>query len=48
MRSAYAGYAATADSLREKSERRLVTLTFASWNRISDWLRQVDGLREVA
>jgi hypothetical protein len=39
---------ATADSLREKGERRLVTLTFASWNRIREGLRRLDALRRVA
>ena len=24
---------------------KLVTLTFASWNRVGEWLRHVDGLR---
>ena len=39
-------YAKTpADSLREEPERTLVTLTFASWNQIHRWLRQVVGLR---
>ena len=27
---------------------RVVTLNFASWNHVSDWLRQIDGLRCVA
>ena len=29
-------------------ERRLVSLNFASWNRIDAWLRRLDGLRSVA
>jgi hypothetical protein len=33
---------------RPKGERRLVSQNFASWNRISDWLRQLDGLRSAA
>lgn len=28
--------------------RRLVTLTFASWNQLDAWLRQIDVLRWVA
>jgi hypothetical protein len=27
-------------------KRRLVTLTFASWNPIGEWLRLLDALRE--
>ena len=26
----------------------LVSLTFASWNRIAEWLRRLDGLRRAA
>jgi hypothetical protein len=26
----------------------MVTLTFASWNRIREWLRRLDALRRVA
>jgi hypothetical protein len=26
----------------------MVTLTFASWNQIASWLRQLGGLREAA
>ena len=29
-------------------ERRLVTLNFASWNRVVPWLRAVDELRRAA
>jgi hypothetical protein len=36
------------DSLREKRERRLVSRIFTSWNQLGEWLRQVDGLRDVA
>ena len=39
---------ATADSLPEKPERRLVTLTFTSWNQLDQWLRQVEELRRAA
>jgi len=27
---------------------RVVTLTFASWNRVAELLRRIDGLRQVA
>jgi hypothetical protein len=40
--------AAMADSLRTEPERRLVSLAFASWNRIREWLRRLDALRCVA
>jgi hypothetical protein len=30
------------------SERRLKTLTFASWNQIHGWLRRLEGLRGAA
>ena len=30
---------------RPPYERRLVSLTFASWNQLDGWLRQIDGLR---
>ncbi len=46
VKSAYTK--ASADSLREESERRLVSLNFASWNLISDWLRRLGALRAVA
>src|SRR5437870_3374504 len=36
---------ASADSLACIHERRLVTLTFASWNPLRSWLRQLDSLR---
>ena len=36
---------ATTDSLREKLDRRLVSVNFASWNQLNGWLRQVDGRR---
>jgi hypothetical protein len=29
-------------------EIRIVTLTFASWNRVGEWLRHVEGLRRMA
>jgi hypothetical protein len=29
-------------------ERRLVTLTFASWNQIGEWLRPLEAVRRVA
>jgi hypothetical protein len=29
-------------------ERRLVTLTFASWNQLDGWLRRVEELRRAA
>jgi hypothetical protein len=32
----------------EKSLRKEVTLTFASWNHIRDWVRRVDALRRAA
>ena len=28
--------------------RKVVTQTFASWNRIADWLRRLDGFRRAA
>jgi hypothetical protein len=31
-----------------KRERRLVTLTFASWNQIGEWLRRIKALRQAA
>jgi len=31
-----------------KGERRLVSLTFASWNQIGAWLRRLEGLRDAA
>ena len=38
---------AKADNLRPEPERRLVTLTFASWNQIAAWLLALDRLRQV-
>ena len=32
----------------ESAEESLVTLTFASWNQMASWLRQIDELRDVA
>ena len=32
----------------ETADERVVTLTFASWNQIGGWLRQIDGLRHAA
>jgi hypothetical protein len=46
VRSAFA-LRASADSLRERPERKLVTLTFASWNRIAPWLRRLNTLLNV-
>ncbi len=48
--SAYASrfFSATADSLREKRERRLVSRIFASWNHLNEWLRQIERLRRAA
>jgi len=40
-----------ADAVRgeaNRAKRRLVRLTFASWNRVLEWLRQVDGFRQAA
>jgi hypothetical protein len=31
-----------------KRERRLVSLTFASWNQIREWLRRLDAIQRVA
>jgi hypothetical protein len=39
---------ASADSLRENQERRLVTLNFTSWNRIAEWLRRLHALNAAA
>ncbi len=39
---------APADSLREQTERRLVTQIFTSWNQIAGWLRRLAGLRDAA
>ena len=33
---------------RPKGERRLVSLDFASWNRISVFLARLDGVRRAA
>ena len=46
VRSAFAK--ATADSLRENGERRLVTRIFASWNQINGWLLGLQALEAVA
>jgi len=35
-------------SLREKSERRLVSRIFTSWNHIAAWLRGLQALKAVA
>jgi hypothetical protein len=32
----------------DPKEVEAVTLTFASWNRIREWLRRLDALRRVA
>jgi len=32
----------------QRNEVELVSQTFASWNRISEWLRRLDGLRKAA
>jgi hypothetical protein len=32
----------------QSAEESLVTLTFASWNRIGEWLRRLEQLRKVA
>jgi hypothetical protein len=32
----------------ESAEERMVSQTFASWNRIADWLRRLNGLRSAA
>ena len=32
----------------ERTDENVVSQTFAIWNRISDWLRQLDGLRIAA
>jgi hypothetical protein len=31
-----------------RNKRRLVTLTFASWNQVGEWLRRLESLRQVA
>ena len=36
-----------ADKLLNAIERRL-TLKFASWNRVAEWLRRLETLRQVA
>ena len=52
MTAIWPAYASLRDgsggSLRLTGERRLVSLTFASWNRIAGWLRQVASLRGAA
>jgi len=30
-----------------KRERRLLSLIFASWNQIGEWLRRLDGVRQA-
>ncbi len=45
VKSAYTK--ASADSLREESERRLVSRIFASWNQLDGWLRQMEALRRA-
>jgi hypothetical protein len=40
--------AAPADSLRLHRERRLVSLSFASWNQLDGWLREIEWLRRAA
>ena len=45
---AHGSLSSPADSLREKRERRLVSLDFASWNRISVFLARLDGVRRAA
>jgi hypothetical protein len=37
-----------AEAEREDLLKNLVSLTFASWNRISAWLRRLDGLQRTA
>jgi hypothetical protein len=39
-----------ADAFRGETNERieLVSRIFASWNQLDGWLRQVDGLRQVA
>jgi hypothetical protein len=32
----------------ERGNEGLVTLTFASWNRIGEWLRRLDAFRQAA
>jgi hypothetical protein len=32
----------------ESADEKMVTLNFASWNRVASWLRAVDELRRVA
>lgn len=39
---------ATAGSLRDDWERRLVSQNFPSWNQLNGWLRQMEGLRRAA
>jgi hypothetical protein len=39
---------ASVGNLRIATERRLVSQTFASWNRIAGWLRQIEALRGAA
>ena len=39
---------AMADNLRPARERKVVSLNFASWNQLDEWLRQVEWLRRAA
>jgi hypothetical protein len=32
----------------ECAEGKVVTQIFTSWNRIADWLKQIDGLQQAA
>jgi hypothetical protein len=32
----------------ESADEKLVTLTFASWNQIREWLRRLDAIQRVA
>jgi len=32
----------------ENADERVVTLTFASWNHLNEWLRQIERLRRAA
>ena len=52
--SVVSGGPGSIDCLHENSRRfaisevELVSLTFASWNQIALWLRQLDNLRQAA
>jgi len=40
------GFASSKDPQEDRNETgKMVTLTFASWNRFATWLRQMDDLR---